>query len=109
MVTIILFQPLMSKVNGGEMSYVQIILAPVKAKEIILAKLILESFPTGQFACNCSIIHSSETKEAIIIDPGDDEQIILKKVSEQGLKVKLLLHTHQIKKMNIKKKFLKKI
>ena len=59
-----------------------------------MAKLALESFPTGQFACNCTIIHSSETKEAIIIDPGDDEQIILKKVAEQGLKVKLLLHTH---------------
>ena len=59
-----------------------------------MSKLILETFPTGSLGCNCSIIYGSESKEAIIVDPGDDEKLIMKKVEEYGLKVKLLLHTH---------------
>lgn len=54
----------------------------------------MKSFPTGSLGCNCSIIYSEDSKEAIIIDPGDDEKIILSEIEKVGLKVKLLLHTH---------------
>ncbi len=54
----------------------------------------LTSFPVGNYACNCSILYSSATKEAIIIDPGNDHELILKKINELGIKVKSLLHTH---------------
>ena len=54
----------------------------------------LESFPMGSFACNCSIIFDDATKEAIIIDPGNDLQGITSKIKERDLDVKLLLHTH---------------
>ena len=59
-----------------------------------MSKLHLETFPTGSLGCNCSIIYSEDTKEAIIVDPGDDEKIIMHKINSYGLKVKLLLHTH---------------
>ena len=49
---------------------------------------------SGSLGCNCSIIHSPDSKEAIIIDPGDDEELVMKRVSDLGLNVKLLLHTH---------------
>ncbi|MCM8529399.1 MAG: MBL fold metallo-hydrolase [Lentisphaeraceae bacterium] len=52
------------------------------------------TFPVGLYQCNCSIIVDDETKEALIIDPGDESETILQKVEEQGLKVKFLLHTH---------------
>ena len=54
----------------------------------------IESFPVGPLQCNCSIIACDETKEAIIVDPGGDAPKILKRVEEQGLTVKYLLHTH---------------
>lgn len=54
----------------------------------------IETFPVGSFSCNCSLIYSTETKESIIIDPGDDLQQIDQEITKRGLKVKALLHTH---------------
>jgi hydroxyacylglutathione hydrolase len=48
----------------------------------------------GSFACNCSLIYDDNTKEAIIIDPGNDFNNILSKVKARSLNVKYLLHTH---------------
>ena len=56
--------------------------------------LVIDTFPTGSFACNCSIIYDKETKEALIIDPGNDKAAIQKKVADLDIKVGLLLHTH---------------
>jgi hydroxyacylglutathione hydrolase len=56
--------------------------------------LAIESFATGSLGCNCSILYSEATMEAIIIDPGDDKNAILNRVSDLGIKVKALLHTH---------------
>ena len=57
-------------------------------------KLSILTFPVGSFACNCSIISSKKTNEAIIIDPGNDSESIIKLVNNRGYKVKALLHTH---------------
>jgi hydroxyacylglutathione hydrolase len=59
-----------------------------------MAKLKIQSFSTGALGCNCSIIYSDESKQAIIIDPGDDELNIISKVEKLGLQVVKLLHTH---------------
>lgn len=56
--------------------------------------LLLKTFPIGSFACNCSILKSSVTNEAIIIDPGNDSKTLLKIINDEKLKVKYLLHTH---------------
>ncbi len=54
----------------------------------------LISFPVGSYQCNCSILYSSKTREAIIIDPGNDHEFIIAKINELNLKVKKLIHTH---------------
>ncbi|RPJ79237.1 MAG: MBL fold metallo-hydrolase [Alphaproteobacteria bacterium] len=54
----------------------------------------LVSFPVGSYACNCSILYSDLTREALIIDPGNDHDLILKKIKELNINVKKLLHTH---------------
>ncbi|MFZ4714817.1 MAG: MBL fold metallo-hydrolase [Bacteriovoracaceae bacterium] len=59
-----------------------------------MKNLKLETFLVGSFGCNCTVLSSTTTKEAIIIDPGNDADKLLKKINEQGLQVKLLLHTH---------------
>jgi hydroxyacylglutathione hydrolase len=54
----------------------------------------LLSFPVGSYQCNCSILYSDKTREAIIIDPGNDHEFILKKIKDLNINVKKLLHTH---------------
>ena len=54
----------------------------------------LISFPVGSYQCNCSILYSDITREAIIIDPGNDHEYILQKIKDLNIKVKKLLHTH---------------
>lgn len=47
----------------------------------------------GPLQCNCSILTCSKTKEAIIIDPGDEPDKIISKLPKD-VKVKYLVHTH---------------
>jgi glyoxylase-like metal-dependent hydrolase (beta-lactamase superfamily II) len=56
--------------------------------------MLFESFPVGPLACNCTILGDEETREAIVIDPGDDVSRIHKRLIEQGLKLKQILVTH---------------
>jgi len=54
----------------------------------------IETFPVYPLGCNCSIVFSNESKEAIVIDPGGSEKEIIDKLFKKGLSVKLILHTH---------------
>jgi hydroxyacylglutathione hydrolase len=58
------------------------------------AEVFIETFPVGCFQCNCTVLGCERTGEAVIIDPGDDEEKILKIIKQQGFQVKSLLHTH---------------
>ncbi|MGE4233769.1 MAG: MBL fold metallo-hydrolase [Bacteriovoracia bacterium] len=48
----------------------------------------------GPFQCNCTILICEETKEAVIVDPGDDWVSIQKVLKEENVKLKFALHTH---------------
>lgn len=54
----------------------------------------VHTMPVGPFQCNCSIVACRETREAIIIDPGGEDQKIIAAVQKAGYRVKWLLHTH---------------
>jgi hydroxyacylglutathione hydrolase len=56
--------------------------------------MILESFAVGPLACNCTILGDEETREAIVIDPGDEVSRIQRRLTELGLKLKQILVTH---------------
>ncbi|MBI1908783.1 MAG: MBL fold metallo-hydrolase [Deltaproteobacteria bacterium] len=56
--------------------------------------MILKVIPVGLFQCNCIILGDPATKEAIVIDPGDAVEKILKIIKKQGLLVRSILHTH---------------
>lgn len=56
--------------------------------------MIHEITVVGPFMCNCSILACEKTKEAVIIDPGDEPKRILDVVRSLGVKVKYLIHTH---------------
>jgi hydroxyacylglutathione hydrolase len=56
--------------------------------------MILETFPVGPLACNCTILGDEEAHEAIVIDPGDEVSRIAKRLTELGLQLKQILVTH---------------
>jgi glyoxylase-like metal-dependent hydrolase (beta-lactamase superfamily II) len=56
--------------------------------------MIHEILPVGMLQCNCSIFGDEQTREAIVIDPGDDVSQILEALAQHGLKVKAIVITH---------------
>ncbi|MCD8119902.1 MAG: MBL fold metallo-hydrolase [Lachnospiraceae bacterium] len=51
-------------------------------------------FSVGDFATNCYIYYQEESKEALIIDPGDEAGVIRARVDYYGLKPVAILLTH---------------
>jgi hydroxyacylglutathione hydrolase len=56
--------------------------------------MIHEIVAVGPLQCNCSIIGDETTREAIVIDPGDDIEDILSLVKKHNLTVKQIVITH---------------
>jgi len=56
--------------------------------------MILETFPVGPLQCNCTILADEESREAIVIDPGDEISRIHRRLSTLGLTLKQILVTH---------------
>jgi hydroxyacylglutathione hydrolase len=56
--------------------------------------MIHEILPVGPLQCNCSIIGDETTREAMVIDPGDDIQDVLALVRKHNLQVKQIVITH---------------
>lgn len=50
--------------------------------------------PVGLLQCNCSIFGDEESREAIVIDPGDEIGKITKVLAQHQLKVKAIIITH---------------
>jgi hydroxyacylglutathione hydrolase len=50
--------------------------------------------PVGPLQCNCSIVGDEESREAIIIDPGDDVDQVMDVVRKHNLTVKQIAVTH---------------
>jgi glyoxylase-like metal-dependent hydrolase (beta-lactamase superfamily II) len=65
-----------------------------KMSERASAKLIHEILPVGWLQCNCHIVGDPETREALVLDPGDDAERVLGLVNRHGLKVKTIVSTH---------------
>ena len=56
--------------------------------------MIHEILPVGPLACNCSVIGDETTREAMVIDPGDEVDEIMAIVRRHGLTVKQIVVTH---------------
>ncbi|HEV7966316.1 MAG TPA: MBL fold metallo-hydrolase [Candidatus Acidoferrales bacterium] len=57
-------------------------------------KLIHEILPVGTLHCNCHIVGDPQTREAIVIDPGDDAARIWEVIKRHRLKVTAIVVTH---------------
>jgi hydroxyacylglutathione hydrolase len=56
--------------------------------------MILETFPVGQLACNCTIVADETTGDAIVVDGGDGVDDVMQRLESRGLRASLLVHTH---------------
>lgn len=56
--------------------------------------MIVKTFPVGLLQCNCTIVGDETTREAMVIDPGDDPYLILSTLNENGLTLKEIVCTH---------------
>lgn len=56
--------------------------------------MIIKQLPVGPIQANCYIVGCEETKEGVIIDPGDEADRILAEVESEGLIIKYILNTH---------------
>jgi glyoxylase-like metal-dependent hydrolase (beta-lactamase superfamily II) len=55
--------------------------------------MIHEILPVGPLQCNCSVIGDETTREAMVIDPGDDIEDVLALVRKHNLQVKQIVIT----------------
>lgn len=56
--------------------------------------MIIEIIVVSSFQQNCRILYCEDTKEGILVDPGDESEKILYKINQLGIKIKYILGTH---------------
>ena len=56
--------------------------------------MIVKGLTVGLFQENCYLLGCEETREGVIIDPGDNARAILKLVQQDGLTITKIINTH---------------
>src|ERR1041385_2814827 len=56
--------------------------------------MIHEILPVGPLQCNCSVLGEETTREAMVVDPGDDISEVLALIQRHNLQVKQIVITH---------------
>jgi len=55
---------------------------------------LLSTIPVGPLQCNCTILADVEAAEAVVIDPGDEPERIVRAIEATKCRALALLHTH---------------
>jgi hydroxyacylglutathione hydrolase len=56
--------------------------------------MFVETIPVGALQVNCYILGCETTRQAIVVDPGDEAEAILAMLGQHGLTLKRILATH---------------
>ncbi|MDD5422130.1 MAG: MBL fold metallo-hydrolase [Candidatus Omnitrophota bacterium] len=57
-------------------------------------KLFIQNFVVGPLETNCYLVADPATKEACLIDPGADPDILKKALDKNGFRLKFIINTH---------------
>ena len=60
----------------------------------VSASMILKTIRVGPFGTNCYIVGCETSKEAIVIDPGDESDLLLGELKAAGLVCRTIVNTH---------------
>lgn len=74
--------------------YTYLMSEAIPAFDASAAGMIYIKIPVGLLQCNCSILGDPVTREAIVIDPGDEVGRILDLLGRHKLTVKAIISTH---------------
>lgn len=66
----------------------------VQTRDAANPEMIYMRIPVGMLQCNCLIIGDPKTREAIVVDPGDEVERILSMLGRYKLNVKAIISTH---------------
>ena len=66
----------------------------ISAPDAVKQPFIHITIPVGMLQCNCSIVADASTREALVIDPGDEISRILDLLGRHKLKVTAIVSTH---------------
>ena len=56
--------------------------------------MLIKTLPVGQLETNCYIVTNENTRECVVIDPGDESNAILNYIEDNSLKCTAILITH---------------
>jgi hydroxyacylglutathione hydrolase len=56
--------------------------------------MMLKKLAVGAYQANCYILGCKETREGLVIDPGDEVFRIVNEITQSGLKIRYILMTH---------------
>ena len=56
--------------------------------------MLWRQLPVGPIQTNCYLAGCAETKEGVVIDPGEEPERILAAIKDLGLTIKYILNTH---------------
>ncbi len=54
----------------------------------------IKRFEVGALGVNCYVLYDEKTKKALVIDPGDEPELILDFIREEGLSLQYIICTH---------------
>jgi glyoxylase-like metal-dependent hydrolase (beta-lactamase superfamily II) len=60
----------------------------------VINEMEIRGLVVGVFQENCYILASNKTKEAIVVDPGDDPDRVMEVIKDMGVTVKLITNSH---------------
>ncbi len=55
---------------------------------------LIQTIAVGPLQCNCSILVDESSKQAVVVDPGDEAERIARVIARAGATAVALLHTH---------------
>ena len=56
--------------------------------------MIIKAIPAGIYDANCYIVMDAKTKDAVVLDPGGDGEMLERAIKDMGANVKSILLTH---------------
>lgn len=54
----------------------------------------IETLAVGPLQVNCFIVACAKTREALVVDPGDEAERVLQRLQEYDLQLKIVVNTH---------------
>ena len=56
--------------------------------------MIVETFAVGVLQCNCTVLGDTVSKEAVVVDPGDEVEKVRAVLARHGLTCRVIVNTH---------------